>query len=109
MQDLHETVYSVQMDARTRNEVQEDGDLSNLRKDEECMPGALPSFAPWRHWEMTRSVAQTCLLDLQFGLPSQVRDTALGQRSAAPTSAVNREYYAQNSTLISFDSRKCRR
>ncbi|KAM0748645.1 hypothetical protein T439DRAFT_327905 [Meredithblackwellia eburnea MCA 4105] len=43
-----------------------------------------------------KNVCQTCLLDLQFGLPTQVRDTALGQRSAAPTSAINREYYAQN-------------
>lgn len=40
------------------------------------------------------------MLDLQFGLPTQVRDTALGQRSAAPTSAINREYYAQNSTFL---------
>lgn len=43
-----------------------------------------------------KNVCQTCLLDLQFGLPTQVRDSALGQKSAAPTSAINREYYAQN-------------
>lgn len=41
------------------------------------------------------------MLDLQFGLPTQVRDTALGQRSQAPTSAINREYYAQNSAFLS--------
>ena len=40
------------------------------------------------------------MLDLQFGLPTQVRDTALGQRSQAPTSAINREYYAQNSASL---------
>ncbi|KAI5478979.1 pre-mRNA-splicing factor RBM22/SLT11 [Pseudohyphozyma bogoriensis] len=44
----------------------------------------------------TKNVCQTCLLDLQFGLPTQVRDTALGQKTTAPTSAINREYYAQN-------------
>ncbi|KAL8286152.1 hypothetical protein RQP46_004640 [Phenoliferia psychrophenolica] len=44
----------------------------------------------------TKNVCQTCLLDLQFHLPTQVRDTALGQRSQAPTSAINREYFAQN-------------
>jgi pre-mRNA-splicing factor RBM22/SLT11 len=36
------------------------------------------------------------LLDLQFGLPTQVRDAALGMKAAAPTSNINREYYAQN-------------
>lgn len=45
-----------------------------------------------------KNVCQTCMLDLQFGLPTQVRDTALGHKSAAPTTAINREYYAQNST-----------
>lgn len=45
-----------------------------------------------------KNVCQTCLLDLQFGLPTQVRDTALGMKNAAPTSAINREYYAQNRT-----------
>jgi pre-mRNA-splicing factor RBM22/SLT11 len=41
-------------------------------------------------------VCQTCLLDLQFGLPTQVRDTALGVKKQAPTSDINREYFAQN-------------
>ncbi|KAI9508284.1 pre-mRNA-splicing factor SLT11 [Russula earlei] len=36
----------------------------------------------------TRNVCQTCLLDLEYHLPTQVRDTALA--------TVNREYYAQN-------------
>ncbi|KAK4058642.1 Pre-mRNA-splicing factor slt11 [Microbotryomycetes sp. JL221] len=43
-----------------------------------------------------KNCCQTCLLDLQFGLPTQVRDAALGQRNQAPTSNINREYYAQN-------------
>ena len=43
-----------------------------------------------------KNVCQTCLLDLEFGLPTQVRDTALAVQNEAPTSEVNREYYAQN-------------
>ena len=41
-------------------------------------------------------MCQTCLLDLEYGLPTQVRDTALGIQNDAPTSDINREYYAQN-------------
>ena len=44
----------------------------------------------------TRNVCQTCLLDLEYHLPTQVRDTALGVSNEAPTSEINREYYAQN-------------
>ena len=43
-----------------------------------------------------KNVCQTCLLDLEYGLPTQVRDTALGVVNDAPTSDINREYYAQN-------------
>ena len=43
-----------------------------------------------------KNVCQTCLLDLVYGLPTQVRDTALGIESEAPSSEINREYYAQN-------------
>jgi len=43
-----------------------------------------------------KNVCQTCLLDLEYGLPTQVRDTALGLKNAAPSSDINREYYAQN-------------
>ncbi|KAH7929746.1 hypothetical protein BV22DRAFT_1029141 [Leucogyrophana mollusca] len=43
-----------------------------------------------------KNVCQTCLLDLEYGLPTQVRDTALAVQSEAPTSDINREYYAQN-------------
>ena len=48
-----------------------------------------------------KNCCQTCLLDLQFGLPTQVRDTVLNVQSKAPTSDINREYYAQNSTFLS--------
>lgn len=66
-----------------------------------------------------KNVCQTCMLEyvlprslaahgvqtvewlarhsLQYGLPTQVRDAALGIKSQAPTSNINREYYAQNS------------
>ncbi|KAJ7063402.1 hypothetical protein C8F01DRAFT_1132880 [Mycena amicta] len=43
-----------------------------------------------------KNVCQTCLLDLEYGLPTQVRDMALGVTNEAPTSDINREYYAQN-------------
>ena len=43
-----------------------------------------------------KNVCQTCLLDLEFGLPVQARDTALAIKTEAPTSEINREYYAQN-------------
>ncbi|CAL1705076.1 unnamed protein product [Somion occarium] len=43
-----------------------------------------------------KNVCQTCLLDLEYGLPTQVRDTALAVENDAPTSEINREYYAQN-------------
>ncbi|GJJ12599.1 hypothetical protein Clacol_006842 [Clathrus columnatus] len=43
-----------------------------------------------------KNVCQTCLLDLEYGLPTQVRDTALALKNEAPTSDVNREYYSQN-------------
>ncbi len=43
-----------------------------------------------------KNVCQTCVLDLQFGLPVQVRDAALGVKNAAPTSDMNREYFMQN-------------
>ncbi|KAI5121657.1 hypothetical protein M0805_002733 [Coniferiporia weirii] len=43
-----------------------------------------------------KNVCQTCLLDLEYGLPTQVRDTALALKNQAPSSDINREYYAQN-------------
>lgn len=43
-----------------------------------------------------KNVCQTCLLDLEYGLPTQVRDTALALQNEAPNSDINREYFAQN-------------
>ncbi|SAM02061.1 hypothetical protein [Absidia glauca] len=43
-----------------------------------------------------KNVCQTCILDLQYGLPVQVRDTALGIKPDAPTTDINRQYHAQN-------------
>ncbi|KAG6549889.1 hypothetical protein Mapa_008871 [Marchantia paleacea] len=44
-----------------------------------------------------KNVCQVCLLDLEYGLPVQVRDTALGisTSDAIPKSDVNREYFAE--------------
>ncbi len=43
-----------------------------------------------------KNICQTCLLDLEYNLPVQARDTALAIKSEAPTSEINREWYAQN-------------
>ncbi|KAG0175619.1 RNA binding motif protein 22 [Apophysomyces sp. BC1015] len=43
-----------------------------------------------------KNVCQTCVLDLQYGLPVEVRDSALNVKSDAPTADINRQYYAQN-------------
>lgn len=43
-----------------------------------------------------KNVCQTCVLDLQYRLPVQVRDAALAIKSTGPSSGVNREYFAQN-------------
>uniref|UniRef100_A0A8C4X1V9 Pre-mRNA-splicing factor RBM22 n=1 Tax=Eptatretus burgeri TaxID=7764 RepID=A0A8C4X1V9_EPTBU len=43
-----------------------------------------------------KNVCQTCLLDLEYGLPVQVRDTGLVLRDEIPKSDVNKEYYTQN-------------
>ena len=42
-----------------------------------------------------KNVCQTCLLDLEYGLPVQVRDAALKIKDDLPRSDVNREYYLQ--------------
>jgi pre-mRNA-splicing factor RBM22/SLT11 len=42
-----------------------------------------------------KNVCQTCLLDLTYGLPVQVRDAALKVKDDLPRSDVNREYYIQ--------------
>nr|CAD7420692.1 unnamed protein product [Timema poppensis] len=43
-----------------------------------------------------KNVCQTCLLDLEYGLPIQVRDAALRIKDDLPRSDVNKEYYIQN-------------
>ncbi|XP_022657967.1 pre-mRNA-splicing factor RBM22-like isoform X3 [Varroa jacobsoni] len=43
-----------------------------------------------------KNVCQTCLLDLDYGLPVQVRDQALAIKDEVPKSDVNKEYYQQN-------------
>ncbi|CAH1400494.1 unnamed protein product [Nezara viridula] len=43
-----------------------------------------------------KNVCQTCLLDLEYGLPIQVRDAALKIKDDLPRSEVNKEYYIQN-------------
>ncbi|MED6207427.1 hypothetical protein PIB30_035723 [Stylosanthes scabra] len=44
-----------------------------------------------------KNVCQVCLLDLEYGLPVQVRDTALSidSNDAIPKSDVNREYFTE--------------
>ncbi|CAI5957993.1 unnamed protein product [Closterium sp. NIES-65] len=44
-----------------------------------------------------KNVCQVCMLDLEYGLPVQVRDTALNINTtdAIPQSDVNREYFAE--------------
>lgn len=42
-----------------------------------------------------KNVCQTCLLDLTFNLPVQVRDKLLQVNSDVPRTGVNREYFSQ--------------
>ncbi|KAG6498170.1 zinc finger CCCH domain-containing protein 40-like isoform X2 [Zingiber officinale] len=58
-----------------------------------------------------KNVCQVCILDLEYGLPVQARDTALAINSndAIPKSDVNREYFAEEHDLkaragIDYDS-----
>ena len=43
-----------------------------------------------------KNVCQTCLLDLEYGLPIQVRDQALAVKDNMAKSDVNKEYFIQN-------------
>lgn len=43
-----------------------------------------------------KNVCQTCLLDLEYGLPVQVRDSVMAIKQELPKDEVNREYYNQN-------------
>ncbi|CAO1631750.1 unnamed protein product [Parajaminaea phylloscopi] len=51
-----------------------------------------------------KNVCQTCILDLQYGLPVQVRDTALGLKNKVPTSDINKQYYINNQEAQIADS-----
>lgn len=51
-----------------------------------------------------KNVCQTCLLDLEYGLPIQIRDMALKLKDEIPRSDVNKEYYIQNMVnVMNFD------
>ena len=56
-------------------------------------------------------MCQTCLFDLEYGLPVQVRDHAEGVKDNLPQSDVNKEYFIQNaeksvSSIILFMSQQ---
>ncbi|KFD65798.1 hypothetical protein M514_04718 [Trichuris suis] len=42
-----------------------------------------------------KNVCQTCLLDLEYGLPVQVRDYALGLKDDLPKTGANKDYFIQ--------------
>ncbi|EEB08945.1 RNA-binding protein Cwf5 [Schizosaccharomyces japonicus yFS275] len=43
-----------------------------------------------------KNCCQSCMLDLQFGLPMALRDAALKLVDSGPTNDINREFFAQN-------------
>lgn len=43
-----------------------------------------------------KNVCQSCILDLDYKLPTHIRDAALDSYAAIPKSDVNTEYYIQN-------------
>lgn len=43
-----------------------------------------------------KNVCQTCILDLEYGLPVQVRDHALAIKEDIPKMGANRDYFIQN-------------
>jgi len=51
-----------------------------------------------------KNVCQTCLLDLEYGLPTQVRDNALQIKDTLPRNEINKEYYLQNVEAATTDN-----
>mgnify|MGYP006996226396 FL=1 len=56
-----------------------------------------------------KNVCQTCLLDLEYGLPVQVRDEALQITDTLPKGHVNKEFFTQNTEaqVIREEKKKC--
>lgn len=50
-----------------------------------------------------KHVCQTCILDLDYHLPTHVRDAALHIQSAIPTSDINRQYYVNRMEALMDD------
>jgi len=51
-----------------------------------------------------KNVCQTCMLDLEYGLPVQVRDQALAINENMPRSSVNKEYFNHQAELMLADT-----
>uniref|UniRef100_A0A914YDH6 C3H1-type domain-containing protein n=1 Tax=Panagrolaimus superbus TaxID=310955 RepID=A0A914YDH6_9BILA len=51
-----------------------------------------------------KNVCQTCLLDLEYGLPVQVRDQALSIKEQFPQQGANRDFFVQNAERALADT-----
>ena len=63
------------------------GNNSRFKKTEVCQTCA-----------KVKNVCQTCLFDLQFGLPVEVRDKFLKEKVEMPKDPVNRDFFAHRNT-----------
>jgi len=52
-----------------------------------------------------KNVCQTCLLDLEYGVPIQVRDGQISSEQDIPLSSVNREYFAEQADRMIEEGR----